>query len=171
MRSLVFFPLLLLFLIVPSFVDAQTDAQQELYVKGPQGDFYTVDVASPGETVVQVVGHVEATETPTVAPVGANKDGEAPSALGKKRLTLRERRAAGFTPDNIKSVRQQLIDGGFITSDTSRAEQAAMVNGVIVRNASDSTDPILVAIDWDNIDWDAIFAFIERLIALFMMFM
>ena len=45
-----------------------------------------------------------------------------------------------------------------------------MVNGIILADAQSSTDPILVGIDWDNIDWDAIFAFIERLIQLIMTF-
>ena len=79
------------------------------------------------------------------------------------KLSFRQRRAMGLTFRNVRSTLKTLD-----CENKSHAELSVEVMGVLMgQSPSAWKDP---AIDWENINWDAIFAFIERLISLIMLF-
>lgn len=98
----------------------------------------------------------QAGPTPTV-----NEDGEPVSALGKERISLRERRRLGLTLPNMVRVAKQLKDEGRLTAETSRAEAAALIFMSIVPK-----EEVKLHADWD---WQAILDFIEALIPLILL--
>lgn len=72
-------------------------------------------------------------------------------------MNIFQRREMGLTIGNIRRATKQLLDDGTITTDTPRDEMAAAVlNQLVVENPKAFADP--------SLDWDALLAFIERLL-------
>lgn len=89
----------------------------------------------------------------------ANEDGELPSAEGRRRLSLKERRELGITWANVHRKAKDLYQAGEISADMSRAEIAGLVFSKIAsENPTAFADPM--------VDWDAILAFIEAILPL-----
>lgn len=80
------------------------------------------------------------------------------SATARRELTLRERREMGLTVLNIAQVARELKQSGDIDAQTSQAEIAAAIAIKL-----ESKNPQAFGA---GVDWDAILAFIERLLPL-----
>lgn len=76
-----------------------------------------------------------------------------------KRLTFRQRRAMGVTFRSIRAAMRELDLEGLSMTEVFDL----VMDKLIDDNPKGWEDP---KIDWDNINWDALFAFIERIIAL-----
>ena len=83
--------------------------------------------------------------------------------LGTKRfkdgLTIRQRREMGLTLRNVTRIVKELDEAGEITEDTTVEEAAVMVLSVLVEDTP-------AAFQDPAIDWEAILAFLERLLPL-----
>ena len=81
--------------------------------------------------------------------------------LGRSGLTFRQRRAMGLTVRNIARATRELASAGELNKDTPKDEAAELVlERLVMDNPKAFADPTL--------DWDAVLAFIERLIPLIM---
>lgn len=74
-------------------------------------------------------------------------------------MTMRERRQRGLTLRNLVKVSRQLKESGELTSDMPRDEMAELILEAVV-----AEDPKAFA--EVGLDWDAIIAFIEKLLPL-----
>jgi hypothetical protein len=87
---------------------------------------------------------------------------ESKSVEGLKRLSIRERDKLGFTFRNIRKTTERLVESGEIDPKTmSRAEIAATVFSEI-----SSTIPPESLKEYEAVDWDAVLAFIEKVLPL-----
>ena len=74
-------------------------------------------------------------------------------------LTLRQRRAMGLTVRNMARAARELAADGSIDKDTPREDVAELVlEKIVTENPKAFADP--------GVDWDAILAFIEKLLPL-----
>ena len=79
----------------------------------------------------------------------------------RRGLTFKQRRQMGLTVRNIARATRVLASEGIITKDTPEDEAAELVlERLVMDNPQSFADPTL--------DWDAVLAFIERLIPLIM---
>ena len=84
---------------------------------------------------------------------------------GRRELSLRERRAMGLTLRNVRRTARELAAAGEITREMSRAEIAAIVADRIAGENPRAFDGLT------EIEWDAVLAFIERLLELLIKFL
>jgi hypothetical protein len=74
-------------------------------------------------------------------------------------LTFRQRREMGLTVINVIRVTRQLASDGTISKDTPQDEVIdAVINQLVFENPKAAADP--------TIDWEAIAAFLERIMPL-----
>jgi hypothetical protein len=72
-------------------------------------------------------------------------------------LTIRQRREMGLTAANIFRVTRELCRDGTIDKSTPREDVAqAVIDRLVIENPKAFADP--------SVDWDAILAFIEKLL-------
>ena len=118
-------------------------------------------LAKAGEAPAPQWGGQPITQQITV-PVTATVATDVPVLATKKfreGLTIRERREMGLTVRNVSRVLQELDKAGEINEETTTEEAAVMVLSVLLAdNPAAFQDPA--------IDWEAILAFLERLIPL-----
>ena len=82
----------------------------------------------------------------------------------KRVLSVRERRKLGITFYGVLTTLRAMKRDGVDVRGTERRERAEMVFSRLLDDRPDA----VAEIDWDNIDWDAILAFIEKVIELVM---
>jgi hypothetical protein len=76
-------------------------------------------------------------------------------------LTIRQRREMGLTVANIMRATRKLCQDGTITKDMSKEDVAILVQEQLVMdNPKAFADP--------SVDWDAVLAFIEKLLPFIM---
>jgi len=79
-------------------------------------------------------------------------------------MTRKEKRELGLLPLQLMSRTRSLCKSGDITQQMTRKEAAVVV---AFSNASDeSTHDAWERVEYGSVDWDAILAFIEKLLAI-----
>lgn len=80
-------------------------------------------------------------------------------------MNRREKRDLGLLPSQIMVRTRVLCYGGEITKEMSRKE-AAVVVAFSLANSDEATHDEWEKIEYGSVDWDAVLAFIEKLLAI-----
>lgn len=97
---------------------------------------------------------------PVIQVADRSQPNAAAERFGRRSLSIREARELGVTLASVRSCVQELREQGEIDETTSRAEIAALVTDRLMEKNQEAFAASA------GLDWEAILAFIERLLPL-----
>lgn len=96
-----------------------------------------------------------------IQPAKPTKKAEPHASILRRDLSLRRARELGLTVANIRAAVDELKSSGEVDDSTTRAEASVLVAAHMKASRGEEFGTIA------DLDWDAIFAFIEKIMALF----